>query len=383
VKIAYFITRMIVGGAQETALVSVQGLSAMPDHVVSLVTGPETGTEGNLLRGVDGDFEVAYVPTMVRAISPLNDVRALQWTTRWFATERPDVVHTHSSKAGVIGRLAARRARVPHVVHTLHALVFHDGLSRPRNAAYRTIKRTMVPFTDHYVSVSDSIRERAIAAGIGRPDQHSTIRSGFATERFGASLVDAGEARARLGLPDDRVVVGMVARLFPLKGHAELLPAAARLARRNPDVLFVFVGGGPLEAELRRTVREQELERHVVFLGQVPPDEVPVALSAFDVLAHTSVHEGLARVLPQGVLSGLPVVSFDLDGAAEVVREGANGYLVPPRDTDALTVRLELLVRDPTLRERLGGVGADEIREEFSIAAMVRKLDALYRDLAS
>ena len=381
-KIAYFITRMIVGGAQETALVSVQGLAEMPDHDVSLVTGPETGTEGDLLRGADGDFEVAYVPTMVRAISPMNDLRAVNWSTRWFRTRRPDVVHTHSSKAGVIGRIAARRARVPHVVHTLHALVFHDSLSRPRNAAYRAIKRTMVPFTDHYVSVSDSIRERAIAAGIGRPEQHTTIRSGFATERFSDSLVTKDEARARLGLSDDRVVVGMVARLFPLKGHAELLPAAAALARRNPEVVLVLVGGGPLEAELRRAVRERELERQVVFTGQVPPDEVPIALSAFDVLVHTSVHEGLARVLPQGVLSGLPVVSFDLDGAAEVVRDDENGFLVTPRDTDGLTERLEVLVRDPALRARLGGVGADRIRQEFSIVEMVRRLDELYRELA-
>ena len=371
-----------MGGAQENTLFSVQGLSAIPDHDVSLVTGPETGTEGDLLSGVDGDFEVAYVPTMVRSISPVNDLRAVSWTAKWFAAQRPDVVHTHSSKAGVIGRVAARRARVPHVVHTLHTLVFHDELSRPRNAAYRTIKRTMVPFTDHYVSVSDSIRERAIAARIGKPEQHSTVRSGFATERFRDSLVSRDEARARLGVPDDRVVVGMVARLFPLKGHDELLPAADRLARRNPDVLFAFVGSGPLEADLRRFVRERELERHVVFLGRLPPDEVPIALSTFDVLAHTSVHEGLARVLPQGVLAGLPVVSFDLDGAGEVVRDDVNGFLVPPRDTDALTERLEVLVRDAALRARLGGVGAEQIREEFSIAQMVRKLDALYRELA-
>ena len=117
----------------------------------------------------------------------------------------------------------------------------------------------------------------------------------------------------------------------------------------------------------------------MVFLGRLPPDEVPIALSTFDVLAHTSVHEGLARVLPQGVLAGLPVVSFDLDGAGEVVRDGENGFLVPPRDTDALTERLEVLVRDAALRARLGGVGAEQIREEFSIAQMVRKLDALYR----
>jgi len=383
VRIAHVITRMIVGGAQENTLFSVQGLSRIPDYDVTLVTGPETGSEGNLLSGLDGSLDVVYVPPMIRSISPLQDVRALRWLLRHFRSTRPDVVHTHSSKAGVVGRIAARLARVPHVVHTLHSLVFHDYQRWPVRGTYRQIKRTMVPFTDHYISVSDDIRDRAIAAGIGRPEQHSTVRSGFPTATFESALVPQSEARARLRLPTDRVVVGVVARLFPLKGHDELLPAAARVARRHPDVLFAFVGSGPLESDLRRAVRDHGLEGHVAFVGRVPPEEVPVAFSAFDVLTHTSLREGLARVIPQGVLAGLPVVCYDLDGSREVVNDGENGFLVRPRDTEQLADRLADAVGDNQLRSRLGGVGAERVRKEFSVEEMVSGLDELYRRLAA
>ena len=384
-RVAHVITRMIVGGAQENTLASVQGLAAFHGHDVALVTGPETGPEGDLLAGLEAEpgFEVVTAAPLVRSINPWHDGRALAWLTRWYRDWEPDVVHTHASKAGVVGRIAARRAHVPLVVHTLHSLVFHAYQPAPVRATYRTVKRALVRFTDHYVSVSDDIRQRAIAAGIGRPEQHSTVRSGFATDAFVAGLVPRGEARSRLGLPLDRVVVGVVGRLFPLKGHDEVLAALGPLARRFPDVLVAFVGSGPLEPELRRQVRELGLDHHVAFVGRVPPAEVPVAFSAFDVLAHASLREGLARVIPQGVLAGVPVVAYDLDGSREVVTDGANGFLVPPRDTRDLADRLAVLVGDEPLRRRLGGVGADRIRVEFSVEEMVHRLDALYHRLAT
>jgi glycosyltransferase involved in cell wall biosynthesis len=300
---------------------------------------------------------------------------------RLFARRRPDVVHTHSSKAGVLGRVAARAARVPLVVHTLHSLVFHDYQAWAVNRSYRTIKRTLVPLTDHYVSVSDNIRERAIAAGIGRPERHSTVRSGFDTAAFVSKLVPRPEARAQLGLPDDRVVVGVVARLFPLKGHGEILKAARRLVGSQPDVLFVFAGGGPLQAALEREVAESGLGGHVRFLGRVAPEDIPSVFSCFDILAHASLREGLARVIPQGVLAGLPVVCYDLDGSSEVVTDGVNGFLVAPRDTNALADRLGALAGDDALRKRLGGAGRDRIGDSFSIERMVGDLDELYTRL--
>lgn len=379
--VCHVITRMIVGGAQENTLFSVAGLAQLPGYRVPLVTGPETGSEGNLLEGRDAGLEVVYVPHLVRSIRPVSDAHAVADLYRIFRRMRPDIVHTHSSKAGVLGRVAARAARVPVVVHTLHSLVFHDYQPAAVNLGYRTIKRALAPLTDHYVSVSDNIRARAVAARIGAPERHSTIRSGFLTDDFVAQLVPRDEARERLGLPQDRVVVGTVARLFPLKGHDEILAAARLLVARQPKVVFAFVGSGPLRGDLERAVARDGLGDNVRFLGRIRPEDIPVAFSAFDVMVHASLREGLARVIPQAVLAGLPVVCYDLDGSSEVITDGVNGFLVAPRDAAGLADRLDLLVGDELLREELGGTGAGAVRADFSVERMVGQLDDLYTRL--
>lgn len=374
---------MIVGGAQENTLYSVDGLSRM-GHDVSLITGPETGAEGNLLSGRNYDFPIVYVPNLIRAVNPVADSRAVVELYTLLRRIRPQVVHTHSSKAGVLGRIAARAAGVPIVVHTLHGLVFHDYQPKPLNVAYRSTKRLLSPLTHHYVSVSDNIRERAIAAKIGSPARHSTIRSGFATHDFVERLLPRPEAQQRLGLPvTGRVVVGVVSRLFPLKGHLDIIEAATRLVPRRPEVLFAFVGSGPMLDELRDIVDRRGLGEHVRFLGRIDPTEIATAFSAFDILAHASLREGLARVLPQAALAGLPIVCYDLDGSSEVVTDGVNGFLVRAQDYDGLADRLEALVVDEDLRRRFGEVAPGEIAAEFSIEKMVHDLDALYRRLAA
>ncbi len=382
-RVAHVITRMIVGGAQENTLYSVEGLARL-GYDVSLVTGPETGAEGDLLAGRQLEFPVVYVPNLVRSVNPVADSRALLDLHRLLRRIQPDLVHTHSSKAGVLGRVAARAAGVPIVVHTLHSLVFHDYQPRPLNFAYRSTKRLLSPLTHHYVSVSDNIRERAVAAGIGPRARHSTIRSGFATDEFVARLLPRAEARRRLGLPEDgRVVIGVVSRLFPMKGHLDIIEAASRLVPRRPDVLFAFVGSGPMLDDLRDLVGRRQLADHVRFVGRVDPSEVPVAFSSFDILAHASLREGLARVLPQGALAGLPIVCYDLDGSSEVVSDGVNGFLVRAQDHDAFADRLEALVVDEDLRRRFGAAAPGTIATDFSIETMVHDLDALYSRLAT
>lgn len=381
ITIAHVITRMIVGGAQENTLFSAQGLAALPDYHVVLVTGPETGSEGNLLEGRTGALDVVEVPHLIRSIHPVADARALVELYGIFKHMRPDVVHTHSTKAGVLGRLAAKAAGVPVVVHTLHSLVYHDYQPPAVNFSYRMVKKTLTPLTHHYVSVSDNIRERAVKARIGPASRHSTIRSGFLTDDFRAQLVDQGQARERFDLPKDRIVIGVVARLFPLKGHAQVLAAARHLVKRSPEALFAFVGSGPLLDELKRTIRETGLEDNVRFLGRVTPEEIPLAFSAFDILAHASLREGLARVIPQAVLAGLPVVCYDLDGSSEVVTDGVNGFLVAAGDDARFADRLHQLVSDEPLRRKLGGNGRDRIQKEFSADEMVRGLEVLYQQL--
>ncbi len=378
-KIVHIITRMIVGGAQENTLLSADGQAAIPGNDVVLLTGPETGSEGDLLEGYQGSVRVLTVPHLVRSVRPWHDALALVELVKLLRAERPDVVHTHSSKAGVLGRIAARMTRVPLTVHTLHSLVFHPYQPWLVRSSLRLAKQALVPFTDHYVSVSDNIRARAIASGIGRAEKHSTVYSGFRTDEFTAALMPRAAARGRLGLPADRFVIGVVARLFDLKGHADVIAALEKLVVDVPHALAAFVGSGPLEAELRADARARGLEDHVAFVGRVPPIDVPIAFSAFDVLAHASLREGLARVIPQAVLAGVPVVCYDLDGSAEVITDGINGYLVPARDVDAIADRLRRLALHDALRRSLAGAGRDRIATAFAASTMALRLDELYR----
>lgn len=380
-KIVHVITRMIIGGAQENTLLSAEGQALIPGNEVLLVTGPETGSEGDLLAAYDGPVRIVVVPTMGRSIRPIADVKAVLALVRLLRAERPDVVHTHSSKAGVVGRVAGKLARVPLVFHTLHSLVFHDYQPWPVRTSLRWIKRLLVPFTDHYASVSDNIRSRAVAARIGKPAAHSTVYSGFRTDEFQAALVDRHTARSKLGLPADRFIVGVVARLFELKGHDDVLTAIGKAKTRVPDILVAFVGSGPLESSLRARIAAEGLVDNVAFVGRVQPTEVPVAFSAFDVLAHASWREGLARVIPQAVLAGVPVVCYDLDGSSEVIEDGVNGFLVRPLDTDAMAERIVTLATDEERRRALAGVGRERIAVDFAASTMAERLDRLYRDL--
>jgi glycosyltransferase involved in cell wall biosynthesis len=262
------------------------------------------------------------------------------------------IVHTHSSKAGIVGRLAARAAGTPIVVHTLHSLVFHEYQAAWKNRLYILLKRLCAPLTDVLISVSDQVSKTALARRIGRPDQHVTIYSGMALEGFLSigSRLSIADAKRQVGVPPEAPVVGKVARLFPLKGHEQFLAAAVAIARSVPNVWFLLVGDGPLRDQLVGDIARAGLANRVVMTGRVPPERVPEYLQAMDVVVHTSLREGIARVLPQAAAVGKPVVTFDMDGAPEVVHDGVSGYLVPPLDVDGIARRAIELLGDPERR---------------------------------
>jgi glycosyltransferase involved in cell wall biosynthesis len=384
VRVLHVITRLILGGAQENTLLTVVGQHRDPAFRVTLLAGIDGGPEGDLhdearAAGVD----LRLMRSLVRPIRPLTDLRCLRELTRFMREGRYDIVHTHSSKAGILGRVAARRAGVPIVVHTLHSLVFHDYQAAWKNRLYIALKRRCAPLTDVLISVNDKTTQGALAAGIGHPAQYTTIYSGmelgpFLTVR---ERLPVGEAKRRLGLPAEAPVVGKIARLFPLKGHAEFLDAAAAVARQVPDVHFLLVGDGALRAELQERARVLGLAGRVVFAGLVDPTQVPDHIQAMDVVVHSSLREGIARVIPQAGAVGKPVVAFAMDGAPEVIRDGVSGFLVPPRDTDALAARVVELLRAPGKRAEFGEVGRAFAAEHFGVETMVQRIGDVYRQL--
>ena len=381
VRVLHVITRLILGGAQENTLFTVIGQQKDPRFEVTLLAGSETGAEGDLhgaarAAGVD----LVLLPPLVRDIRPWQDVRALVALVRFMRGRRFHIVHTHSSKAGILARAAARIAGVPIVVHTLHSLVFHEYQSALANRVYVILKRLVAPLTHAFISVNDGTARGAIAAGIGRPEQHVTILSGMPLEPFleVSTALSPSEAKRRLGIPEDAPVVGKIARLTPLKGHAQFLDAAAEIARAEPRAHFLLVGNGILRGELEQRVGEMGIAERTVFAGLVPPESVPACIQAMDVVVHSSLREGLARVLPQAGAVGKPVVTFALDGAPEVIHDGVSGYLVPAGDTAALARRTIELLRDPVRCQEMGAAGREFAAAHFGVDIMVARIAEVY-----
>lgn len=380
-RVSHVITRLIVGGAQENTLSSVVGLGRRPDWEVELISGPTRGAEGSLesvARAVPGLLRVE--PSLVRPVHPLMDGLAYLRLKAHFRRTRPHIVHTHSGKAGIVGRFAARHAGVPLVIHTIHGPSFGEFQGRLANTVFRGAERAAARATDHFVVVAEAMARQYQAAGIGTPGQYTRIFSGFDLDPFLGAGRDA-ELAARLGIRPGDFVVGKVARLFRLKGHDELFAEANDLVRRVPNVRFLLLGDGPWRARFEAmATASSALRGRFIFAGLVPPSEVCRYLGLMDVLVHLSRREGLARVLPQALAAGKPVIALDCDGAGEVCREGETGFLLKG-DASQLVDRVGLLADRPDLARALGERGRAWVRERFSEAAMVEALDALYRRL--
>jgi len=380
-RILHIITRMILGGAQENTLLSVLGQRER-GHTVRLLTGPTTGPEGTLVplahaRGAD----VVEEPALLRAIRPVSDVQAAARIRRHIRLFAPDVVHTHSTKAGVVGRWAAWAERVPAIVHTIHGLPFHPYLPWWKRAPFVLAERWAARRCHRLISVADAMTRQARAAGVGRPDQYVTVYSGMEIEPFLRDDRDRDALRVRYGLAPDDVVVAKVARLFELKGHDDLFQAAVRLLPRHPRLRFFLIGDGAWRERLEREAERLGIRERVVFAGLVPREDLPDALTTADLVVHCSLREGLARVLPQALLSGKPTVSYDVDGAREVIRPGETGFLVPARDIDALTGAIAEILDHPAGATALAAAGTALCRERFDWQAMVDRLLALYTEL--
>lgn len=369
-RVAHVITRMIVGGAQETVMLAA-ALARQVDPVV--LTGPQAGPEGSLLeqcreRGV----EVVLVRELVREVDPRRDLAAVPALVRALHGTGADLVHTHSSKAGVVGRVAARRAGLP-AVHTVHGWPFHEHQRAPVRRVWQGVERACAPLARRLVVVADADREKGLAAGIGRPEQYATIRSGLELDLYGPSARERAAVRQELGLPQDGVVVGAVNRLSPQKDPLTLLRALGPLLAARPDVRLLVVGDGPLRGEVERLAGPQ-----VVLTGL--RTDVPRLLRAMDVFVTASLWEGLPRTVLQAMATGLPVVATAADGVVDVVVEGRTGLLARPGDGDGLGAQLARLLDEPDLGARLVTAAAARL-PEFDAHRMVAQLEDLYADV--
>ncbi|MEX0725771.1 MAG: glycosyltransferase family 4 protein [Planctomycetaceae bacterium] len=379
--VVHIITRLIIGGAQENTLLNVEDQHRDYGDRVALVTGPGLGPEGSLeLRASQGGFEFRVLPELRRDLHPLRDIKAYRALLRTLRELKPDLVHTHSSKAGILGRAAAAKLGIP-AVHTVHGAAFHVGQHPLVHWVYRQAERWAAKRCERIISVADAMTGQYVAAGIAPREKFITIYSGMEVEAFLHPPRDPADVRKELGIAPEEVVIGKVARLFHLKGHDAILNIAQEVVAKNPRARFLFVGDGILRTDIERRIAAMGLTGRFVFTGLVPPARIPELIAAMDMVVHTSLWEGLARVLPQGLISGKPVVSFDVDGAREVVISGETGFLVPVGDHQKLAEAIIMLADDPALRRRLGRTGRERFTEPFRHQEMTRRVREVYADV--
>lgn len=379
-RVAHIITRMIIGGAQENTLYNCLDLVNEFKDDVLLITGPSLGPEGQLLeRGRAGGLKIAVVDSLRRAIHPLNDWGAYSQLKRKILEFQPEVVHTHSAKGGFLGRAAAWNTNVPAVIHTVHGAPFHPYQSVFARRAFVALERWAAKRCHHMISVADAMTDLMVNAKVATRDKFTTIYSGMDVEPFRNCNQFREAARMELGIATDEIVFGKIARLFHLKGHEYLIAAAEQVVRKNPKCRFLLVGDGILRSQFEADIAARGLQKHFIFTGLVPPERIPFYLSAMDALVHTSLREGLARTLPQALIAGKPVVSYDIDGAREVVLPGQTGFLLPPQSVDELAVAILALAADESLRCRLGQGGAIRFTEQFRHQHMSAEIRRLYQ----
>ncbi|MFH1227572.1 MAG: glycosyltransferase family 4 protein [Planctomycetota bacterium] len=385
-KVVHIITRLILGGAQENTLITVEGLQRMPGYEITLISGPAIGPEGELVkRAKDNNINLIIIPEMRRNIFPLLDLISFVRMFLIILRLKPDIVHTHSTKAGIFGRIAAKLAGAPHIIHTIHGLPFHPYQSRIANFFYITLERLTATVTDKIICVANAMTTQALKAGVGKPEQYTTIYSALELAKF-RPLKNRFEERQSLGINPSDKVIGVVARLAKLKGHEYLIKITHQIIREVPDAKLMFVGDGALRDRIMNDVRDRGLVNWVVFTGLVEPRRIPSLIEAMDVLVHPSLREGLARALPQALALGKPAVSFDIDGAREVVLDGKTGFIIPPPDKgnekaslDKLAEKIIYILNHPEEAGKMGRAGRAHIQQNFNSEYMVSRIAQVYQ----
>ncbi|MBM3964824.1 MAG: glycosyltransferase family 4 protein [Planctomycetes bacterium] len=385
-RVLHIITRMIVGGAQENTRFNCMDLVSEYRDDVTLITGPSLGAEGSLFDQTEDPSQTSLLkvieePTLLREIHPWIDQKAYRQLRTKIRRMRPDVVHTHSAKAGMLGRAAAWHENVPCVIHTVHGAPFHPYQNVFARRFFQACERWAAKRCHHMISVADAMTDLMVEAHIAERSKFTTIYSGMDVEPFLRAATFRDQTRRELGLKPEHVVFGKIARLFRLKGHEYLLEAAKEVVSKVQNARFLLVGDGILRNEIEGTIASMGLKDHFVFTGLVPPSRIPALVGAMDALVHTSLREGLARALPQALIAGRPVISFDIDGAREVVIDDETGFLLPPRCVAPLAGAIVQLAEDPKLRKRLGSEGQNRFAEKFRHQNMTKEIRGLYAQI--
>ena len=387
IKVIHVITRFDKGGAAENTLLTVKGLDSSRYEVI-LIRGLsyESNMGPSEIRAVETCLEdagrkgvrILTIPELVRRIYPLSDLRAFFKLIRIFREERPHIVHTHTSKAGLLGRWAARLAGVPVIIHTPHGHVFWGYFNRWKTAVYIFLERLTATITDRIITLTGQEKKDHLRYHIARENKFTVIHSGVDLSRFANVQAHGTEMKKKLGIPKGTFVVGTVGRLTAIKGHKYLIEAARKILLTRPDMTFIFLGDGELMNDLKSQAASSGIYDKVRFLGW--REDVAEVMSTFDLFVLPSLNEGMGKVLVEAMAMGKPIIASHVGGISDLVKNEENGLLVPPEDAEAIARSILILHSSPMKRKEMGEKGK-AIAVEYGADSMVQKIDRLYGEL--
>lgn len=376
IKVLHIITKFAVGGAQENTIFTCSMLNKnLFDS--SILCGTEKDEEGNLINAAKyKKIPLFFIPELVRRTNPVKDIIALIKIKKLIQMGKFDIVHTHSSKAGILGRIAARIAKTPVIIHTAHGWNFHDFMNAPQKNFIVLCERIAGKFTDKIILVTKEDIKKGLKEGIENRDKYIVIRSGIDLEQFNPRNCNV-ELKRELGIKKEEKVIGTVARLSPQKNIKDFVKIAHKVSGTLKNTKFLVVGDGKERKSIEATIKEMHLEEKVYITGL--RNDIPEIFSIFDVFVLTSLWEGLPRTVVEALACGVPVVANAVDGVKEIIRDGDNGYLVRPKDVDSAAKKVIQILSNRDTAERIRSKTMKGL-EEFSIKKMVSSIAKLYTE---
>lgn len=371
VRVLHIITNLALGGAQKNALYIIANLDGKK-YEKYFVSAPWGGLYDDI--GQYNEISFHFFKCLKRGISPIQDIRAFFALARFMLRNKVSIVHTHSSKAGILGRWAAKFAKIPIIIHSVHGWSFHEYLHKPVKAVYIFLERLTARITTRFIAVSDSDIKKGLDNKIGTAKQYELIRYGIETNKF----YKVGKQQNR----QKKLTVGMIACLKAQKNPLDFIKAAAVIAKQNKEVDFVCIGDGPLRHKMENEIKRNELGPRVKLLGW--RKDIPDLISMMDIVVLSSLWEGLPIALLEAMASAKPIVAYNADGIREAVKQGENGYLVTPGDAAGLAKRIQELLDNRQLAESMGQKGRKRFEKAaFSAAYMMKAIENLYEGLLS
>ena len=381
IKVAHIITRIITGGAEENTLYTIEGLDKNK-YDIDLIVGEEF-REDIYNNFENSDFCIIRLKGLKGKLNFLYDPIVLIKLINLFKKNHYDIVHTHLTKIGILGKIASRISGVPIIIHGLHGSAFQAFNSKLLNWTLIFFERITSKYTDAYISVSRILSEKYIKEGIGKRENHFTVYSGMNLDKFYYSRekINRRKKLAELGISSDCFIIGNVATLEPRKGHKFLIDAFKKVIKKQKKkpIKLIIVSDGYERENLVNYVNKLNLKEKVLFTGY--REDIEELMAIMDVFVLTSLREGLPRVLVQAAAVGIPLIAFNVDGVPEIIRDGYNGFLVKPKGVEELADRITRYINNRELISLHGQRGREFVKGKWSIKDMVNKIDSIYQEL--